>query len=105
MKCLDNSRVLAFVEGKLAPASRGEITAHLDTCDECRTLVAEVARSLGRRDSATALGAAPTEPAPTPSGSDTRPSSAEVPASVAPGRVIDDKYRIESVLRAGRMAY
>ncbi len=42
MTCLDDDIVLGLVEGRLAV--HGDIEAHLDTCESCREVVAQVAR-------------------------------------------------------------
>lgn len=41
--CPDDAAVLAFSRGELDPASLAELDGHLDTCDDCRQLVAALA--------------------------------------------------------------
>jgi tetratricopeptide (TPR) repeat protein len=44
--CLNDAEVLDLVEGNLAPAAEAAAKRHLDSCDDCRALVAETARSI-----------------------------------------------------------
>jgi WD40 repeat protein len=46
--CLDDTQVALFVDGALAGERREQVMAHLDGCDLCRGLVADVASSRGR---------------------------------------------------------
>lgn len=42
--CLDENTVLAIVLGELPAASRAEAQRHLSVCEDCRNLLAELAR-------------------------------------------------------------
>lgn len=44
MTCLDENRVVEFIQGLLSPEARATIETHLDECASCRHLMAEVAR-------------------------------------------------------------
>ncbi|MDX2091627.1 MAG: serine/threonine-protein kinase [Kofleriaceae bacterium] len=44
MTCLDDDLVLGLVEGRLAAPMLAKVDAHLDDCDTCRDVVAQVAR-------------------------------------------------------------
>jgi hypothetical protein len=41
----DLNTLAASVDGRLEPAERADLAAHLATCSQCRTIVAELARS------------------------------------------------------------
>jgi serine/threonine protein kinase len=41
--CLDENAVVEFLEGRLPAEQRGPLESHLDTCDDCRALVAMLA--------------------------------------------------------------
>jgi tetratricopeptide (TPR) repeat protein len=56
--CPDDAAIFDFVQGTLETSAEAEIKQHLDTCDECRVLVSETAKSLRF-----AGGSAPQEPA------------------------------------------
>jgi serine/threonine-protein kinase len=43
--CIDESTILEFVQGALAPAGARMVEAHLARCAECRAVVSELARS------------------------------------------------------------
>ncbi len=43
--CLEDELVYDFVSGQLTPDARSQVDGHLDGCDDCRTLVADIARS------------------------------------------------------------
>jgi hypothetical protein len=45
--CVAADRALAFVEGQVGPAERGEIEERIDRCARCRAAVAEAARRVG----------------------------------------------------------
>jgi tetratricopeptide (TPR) repeat protein len=45
MQCLDDRTVLALVEGDLEPEALSAADTHLDGCDECREVLAGVARA------------------------------------------------------------
>jgi tetratricopeptide (TPR) repeat protein len=47
MPCLDENTVIALAEGALEDASRATVDAHLDTCPDCRGLVAGMVRAFG----------------------------------------------------------
>ncbi len=44
MRCLDDDIVLGLVEGRLAPPILADVDGHLDGCETCRDVVAQVAR-------------------------------------------------------------
>src|SRR6516162_6388901 len=44
MACLDERAALAILDGRLAPTEREALDVHLDSCEWCRRLVAEIAR-------------------------------------------------------------
>ena len=44
-RCLDDNDLLAFFGGRLSPARTEAIQAHVDRCNDCRMLVAEIART------------------------------------------------------------
>jgi len=44
VRCFDDDLVLDLVEGRLAAARLADADAHLDTCETCRDVVAQVAR-------------------------------------------------------------
>jgi anti-sigma factor RsiW len=48
--CLDETRALAFASDALAEAARSSVEQHVDDCDSCRRLLAELVR---QRDSVT----------------------------------------------------
>ncbi len=50
--CFADETVVRLVEGDLDEASRASVHEHMAHCDECRRLVAQVARSLGEQDEA-----------------------------------------------------
>ena len=43
-QCLDENTALALLDARLAPAARSRLERHLEGCDACRELVAELAR-------------------------------------------------------------
>ncbi|MEJ7598805.1 MAG: protein kinase [Kofleriaceae bacterium] len=45
MTCLDDETVLGLLEGRLAAAVLATTDDHLDTCDRCRDVVAQLART------------------------------------------------------------
>src|SRR5687768_14057723 len=45
MRCLDANEVLEYLAHALSSDSRKEVERHLDRCDDCRGLLAELARS------------------------------------------------------------
>jgi tetratricopeptide (TPR) repeat protein/predicted Ser/Thr protein kinase len=44
--CPDENTVVAYVEGRLPPASERRLLAHSDTCESCRELIAATAHAL-----------------------------------------------------------
>jgi serine/threonine protein kinase len=46
MACLDDNVLVGLIEGRLDDAEAHRAEAHLDTCEDCRMLLAEIARSL-----------------------------------------------------------
>ncbi len=103
--------ISAFVAGRSSAADADAIEAHIDTCDDCRRLVSELA----------ALGAGPgveepTDPSALPSASNTdlgtvpvgaqesEPTMTDRPALAANvGDVIEGRYRITKLLGQGGM--
>src|SRR6185295_9807569 len=45
MGCLQNTTVLAFLEGKLTPAEAKSADSHLDGCADCRAVLVNAART------------------------------------------------------------
>jgi serine/threonine-protein kinase len=43
--CLDENTALALLDARLSSASRSQIERHLESCDACRELVAEIAKA------------------------------------------------------------
>jgi tetratricopeptide (TPR) repeat protein/predicted Ser/Thr protein kinase len=43
--CLDDNAIAALLDGEVLPAERAALSAHLDTCDACRALVADAFQS------------------------------------------------------------
>src|SRR5438309_2442222 len=85
MPHLDENAMAAFLEGKLAPPEVARVDEHVDGCEECRALLAVVTKA----------SLLPHEATTTPSGLGPTLSGAALP--VAPGAVIDDKYRVDRV--------
>src|SRR5687767_13056086 len=112
MECLDESTVLALVHGELRETDAKDRRRHLATCEECRALVGQVARSLrtGTDDaSGTALqttdavaGNSATEVASDDDVLDHLDDRAFM-ARVSAGNLLDGRYRVERVLGAGGM--
>jgi tetratricopeptide (TPR) repeat protein len=50
VSCPADEVVLAFIDGQLSSAQASDITRHIDPCDACRELVAELAKSRFRGD-------------------------------------------------------
>ena len=44
--CLDEGQIVDFIEGRLSPEEDAAAKEHIATCDACRELVAETARSI-----------------------------------------------------------
>lgn len=44
--CIDDETIAELIEGRLDATAVREVSAHLDTCDSCRGVVADVVRSL-----------------------------------------------------------
>ncbi|MCU1280388.1 MAG: hypothetical protein JWM53_3934 [bacterium] len=92
LSCVSDEEILGLVEGRLAPEVRARIEAHLDSCDQCRALVADNARVMGAATSdATSLRSVPVLPAAGPSA-----------ALVARGGTVD-RYVILDLLGRGGM--
>jgi serine/threonine-protein kinase len=112
MQCIDidENVVMDLFGGTLSASRAAEVQAHIDECDACRELVAEVARhpmSPGRMlvvedvspaemEGLGALGDLPiARAAPPPEGS--KPP----PASLRPGMIVDGRYRLDHLLGEG----
>jgi serine/threonine protein kinase len=99
--CLDENKVVEFIQGLLAPEARVAIEAHLDECPSCRQLMAELARLSFSHSSREAL--APTLP-PVDIGSGT--ASVRTPTGsreLLPAQVLAGRFRI--VRRIGRGSF
>lgn len=59
MQCLSDEIVANFVGAKLPPKDIAPIDAHLDSCEDCRTLVAALAGTLSESNSSAPLAPAP----------------------------------------------
>jgi serine/threonine protein kinase len=81
MGCLDDNGLLAFVEGRLPGETSERVEAHLDACEACRALVAEVARSLASSAEADGGGA----------------------RGLDPGTLVAGRYAVRRVIGAGAM--
>jgi hypothetical protein len=97
--CLTEQSVVELVAGRLTGASLESARRHLDACDECRTLVAEVYKYEAEpRDSRLSATAAPTRvevPRPHPVAGDAAPRALE--------RTRLGRYAIEELLGEGGM--
>jgi serine/threonine-protein kinase len=92
MECLDESTVLELLEGRLPSGDADRRRRHLAACNECRSLVANVAKSLrsdAHENAETTLAAGVGEP--------------DFQAHFAPGTILDGRYRVERVLGSGGM--
>jgi eukaryotic-like serine/threonine-protein kinase len=96
MGCLDEERISGLVSGALAPADVDAARVHLGECVACRVLVAETAKSVE------GSGSVDVDVFDTVLDDASTPGSHE-PGELAPGDVIDGKYRIEGVLGRGGM--
>ncbi len=89
MSCLDEATFMALATGGLPHARAAEVDAHLDTCPDCRLLVAEALQAVGPSPvTASSPSQSPAPPAP----------SAELPRGTAVGR-----YLVLERLGAGGM--
>jgi serine/threonine-protein kinase len=118
-RCLDDNEVQALFRGRLSPSQNGILQAHVDRCNVCRHLVAEVARSTSenaaldpRMVSTLPLGASPAPPEKIVirDGKLRRQPSEPDPRTVplrrggqriGVGVTIGDRYRIDRVLGEG----
>ncbi len=75
--CLGDDTVALFLDGRLTGDEETRLRGHVDTCAECRGLLADAGRTSGRH----------TEPNPV----------------LQPGAIVAGKYRIEGLLGAGGM--
>ncbi len=83
--------ILDYVEGRAEGAGRERVEEHLDACDECRQLVAELAQSsLLLSDGAT----------PWNEGTPTEPRGSQLPK---PGALLSERFRIVKALGHGAM--
>lgn len=76
MKCLEDGRLQAYIDGELADAARADLDRHLDGCPACREKLAHL-RSAGERAKARISSLDPARiPAPPPlrTGKPRRPS-------------------------------
>lgn len=80
--CLDENAALALVDGTLAPLARAQVERHLESCDACRELVAELARGFE-------------EDAP-PS-----PDTERLPYTAVAAVIHGGRYRIEAEIGSG----
>src|SRR5688500_17992103 len=91
--CLDEQTITAFVSSELPAAALARVEAHIAGCASCRSIVADAA--YGAIATTQDGPAVATEP-----GTSSKPWAAFVPA---PGAVIADTYRVESILGHGGM--
>lgn len=116
--CPNESSMLAFVEGRLAPGERSQIDLHLASCSECRQLVSALAQGglvLGdtrHGANATPVATALLDPSPffgspqrpgtpsTPPGSGAAPSTSPL---LRPGDRVADRYLVERIIGTGGM--
>jgi hypothetical protein len=54
--CLEDERVLAFIEGQLTATQRSRVEEHLARCAACRRLVARLGRTLAGNDGSDPAG-------------------------------------------------
>jgi len=92
MGCLRESLVLALVGARLDEDEATNVRRHLGACADCRSLVAECARSVTSDLAAPDDDAGPV------------PSERTFLAHHAPGTTIDGRYRVERILGAGGVA-
>ena len=59
-QCLDENSALELLDGRLASGTRARVEHHIEACDGCRELVAELAKVEGEESG----GAADTERTP-----------------------------------------
>jgi serine/threonine-protein kinase len=86
VECLDENRVVEFLEGRLDETEQALVEKHVDECAECRAVRAVVSRLLAQVGSGTAA-----EPRP------------RVSPWCRQGDVIGGKYRVERELGSGGM--
>lgn len=98
MDCLDSNLIAACLEGKLTGAEMERIDAHLDTCESCRELFAELGRvrASEREISTVAARGNEREPAKV----EATDADAELPRV---GDVIAGRFEIERELGRGGM--
>src|SRR5687767_4711231 len=85
--CPDDEVLALLVDGSLEPAEDAAVRAHLDACDACRVLFADVARALD-----SGVGAR---------GGGTRGAPPE--HNFTKGHIFAGKYRIDKLLGKGGM--
>ena len=90
MDCLDESTIFGLADGGLAADAQGRALRHIGTCDACRELVAETAKSLGVDRIATGAD------------EEAAPVDESGPAPLEAGTAVG-RYRIEACLGAGAM--
>jgi serine/threonine-protein kinase len=104
---IDENVMLDLFRGKLSPERAASVQAHIDECDACRMLVAEVARqpaSKARTPVADVTlsdlaGLEPLEafhPSPPPNERSSPP-----PPALRPGVVVEGRYRLDHLLGEG----
>jgi serine/threonine protein kinase len=95
-RCLDENTALELLDGKLASASRVQVERHLEECDACRELVAELSKDVDK---------AITSPKAESVLADRMPDTERLPAGAGPDGLPTTKklgpYRIESVVGSG----
>ncbi|MCE9571841.1 MAG: serine/threonine protein kinase [Deltaproteobacteria bacterium] len=106
MGCLDANAVQALMSGSVEPALRATIDAHLDGCDDCRSLVAALVRGNASTDPAGAIDPAFDATGLSPGTAATvaarGPLPATPPGRLAPGAPVG-RYIIGELLGSGGM--
>jgi serine/threonine-protein kinase len=102
MSCPDANVLEQYLGAKLSPTEAAEIESHVDSCPECRKLVAALSRSSASQPPGGEVleNTVPPSTPPPPIASALEPEM-EMPARL--GDVIAGKYRIDRVVGAGGM--
>jgi serine/threonine-protein kinase len=100
MQCLDENAVLDLFWGALSPSRAAQVQAHIDECEACRLLVAEVARlSTVRTERASGHVSFSSlevgRSAPPPS------NAAPPPPALRAGAIIDGRHRLDRCIGEG----